>query len=406
MRGLLPFLAALLAVAFFTRVDAFFHLLYAICGIYILGRWWARRSLSSVDVQRHHDGRAFLGQRLDVEVEIRNRGRLPVLWLRLADTVPPELAPGGVFRHVVSLRPGERLSLRYSLTGRRRGYYRLGPLRSDGGDLLGTARYEQVKAGLAPVVVYPKIIPLHELGFPSQSPFGTLPSRNRVFEDPARIQGVRDYQPGDPLKRIDWKTSARTGALQVRRYEPTMALETVVFLDLDGASYAVPERHTATELGIIIAASLAVHIIEKRQAVGLFTNGEDSAIKLDPGAEPSGADSAAHGLPMRKGRAHLMHVLDLLARIEVALAGQGLPFLELLNRRSLALPWGSTAVVITSRETPGLLDTLLDLRRRGLLTILVLTCPDAAFDATASRGSQLGIHVLRVWNERDLDIWR
>lgn len=411
MRGLLPFLAALLAVAFFTRVDAFFHLLYAIFGIYVLGRWWARRSQAAVVVQRRHDGRVFLGHRLDVEVEISNRGRLPVLWLRLTDTVPAELAPAGVFRHVVSLGPRERLRLSYSLCGRRRGYYELGPLRSTGGDLLGTARYDEEKVGPGSVVVYPKIVPLHELGFPSQSPFGTLPSQNRVFEDPSRIQGVRAYQPGDPLKRIDWKTSARVASLQVRRYEPTMALETALFLNLDSASYSQPERHQATELGIIIAASLAVHVCEKRQAVSLQTNGADplgGAWGSVParGTKVGGDPWPAPGLPMRSGRDHLMHVLDLLARVQVAAEGAAMPFLELLNRKSLALPWGSTIVVITSREAPGLLDTMLALRRRGLLVILALTCPDAGFDETAARASQIGVHVLRMWAERDLDIWR
>jgi uncharacterized protein (DUF58 family) len=238
---------------------------------------------------------------------------------------------------------------------------------------------------------------LADLGFPSQSPFGILPSRERLFEDPTRIRGVRDYQPGDSLRRMDWKTSARVGSLQVRRYEPAIALETAVFLNLDSTDYPQKYRRQATELGIVIAASAAVHLIEKRQAVGLFTNGRD------PLAEST---DTTPSLSLRKGREHLMHLLQLLACVEVASEEQTLPFLDLLSRKSLGLPWGSTLVIITAREVEGLMDTLLALRRRGLVVILVLTCPDRDFEVTAQRAEQIGVQALRIWTEQDLDVWR
>jgi uncharacterized protein (DUF58 family) len=433
MRGILPFLIVLIAIAFFTKVDFFFYLLYALSGIYILGRLWARRSVAAVHVERSHEHRIFYEQAFPVEIRVHNRGWLPVLWLRLSDTLPPELAPGGLFRRVISLLPNERLSFTYCLRGRRRGYHPIGPLVTLGGDLLGTTTYEHryegerarkqtvgesmrgrdaiestqredqirlvdgVSAEVDFVIVYPKIVPLHELGFPSQSPFGSLPSRERLFEDPTRIQGVRDYQPGDSLRRMDWKTSAHTGILQVRRYEPAIALETAILLNLDAGDYEQPERYHATELSIVAAASVAVHLIEKRQAISLITNG------YDPLAGEPGTGSY---LPLRRGREHLMNVLDLLARVEVAPEEKAIPFLDLLTHRSLGLPWGSTVVVVTSREAKGLLDALLGLRRRGLAIILALTCQDRGFMLTRQRASQIGIETLRLWSEQDLDIWR
>jgi uncharacterized protein (DUF58 family) len=411
MRGILPFLIVLIAVAFFTKVDVFFYLLYTLFGIYVLGRLWARRSLGAVSLERHYDQRVFLGQTFTIDVEVRNRSWLPVLWLRLSDTVPTDLTAGAAFRQVVSLLPRERLNLSYTLTGRRRGYYQIGPFGTVGGDLLGTATYQAQRTDQDFVIVYPKIVALRDLGFPSQSPFGILPSRDRIFEDPTRIQGVREYQPGDSLRRMDWKTSARVGTLQVRRYEPAISLETAIFLNLDAAAYPRRERYMATELGIVIAASVAVHVVEKRQAVSLATNGRDP---LQSRASLSGADESgrkgepvsAPALPLRKGREHLINLLDLLARIEVAPEEEALPFLDLLGRKSLALPWGSTIVVITSREIEGLLDTLMTLRRRGLVVILVLTSPDRGFAFTAKRADRVGVQALRIWSEQALDVWR
>jgi uncharacterized protein (DUF58 family) len=402
MRGLLPFLIVLLGVAFITKVDFFFYLLYALVGIYVLGRLWARRSLAAVDLSRHHDRRVFWGERFSVRVDVRNRGLLPVLWMRLADTIPAELASGGTFRQVVSLLPREHLHLTYSLTGRRRGYYPLGPLATEGGDLLGSTSYQKSYSDEDFVIVYPKIIALRSLDIPSQSPFGVLPSRQRLFEDPTRIRGVRDYQPGDSLRRMDWKTSARVGSLQVRRFEPAIALETAIFLNLDGADYVAAERRLATELGIIIAASISVHLVEKRQAISLVSNGRDPLRDLDLD-EPSPPVPA---LPLRKGRDHLTDVLDLLARIQVAPQGDAVPFLDLLNRHSMGLPWGSTVVVVIPREVGGLLTTLLALRRRGLVVIMVATCPDPAFAGTVQRAGQIGIRALEVPSERAMDVWR
>jgi uncharacterized protein (DUF58 family) len=288
--------------------------------------------------------------------------------------------------------------LGYSLTGRRRGYYPIGPLMTLGGDLLGSATYEHRYQRDDFVIVYPKIVALRTLGFPSQSPMGTLPSREHLFEDPSRILGVRDYQPGDSLRKMDWKTSARLDSLQVRRYEPAIALETAVFLNLAETDYPLAHRREATELGIVVAASLAVHLGEQRQAVGLVSNGRD------PLAESAGTVPT---LPLRKGREHVMNILDLLARIEVASEQENaVPFLDLATRKSLRLPWGSTAVLVTAREVEGLMGLLLGLRRRGLLVMLVLTCPDHEFGSTARRAEQIGARTVRVWTEKDLDVWR
>ncbi|MFN2290537.1 MAG: DUF58 domain-containing protein [Anaerolineae bacterium] len=398
MGRLLPFLIVLLAVALISKVDFFFYLLYTLFGTYVLSRLWARRSVWAVALERHHDSRIFLGETFEVKVKVRNRGWLPLLWMRLSDTIPSDLGSGLSFRRVISLLPRERQEHSYALTGRRRGYYPLGPFVGLSGDLLGTTTHESRQAADDFVIVYPKIVALRALDLPSQSPFGNLPHRERLFEDPSRIRGVRDYQPGDSLRRMDWKSTARVGSLQIRRFEPAIALETGILLNLALDDYPVDCRYEAPELGITIAASVAAHLVEKRQAVSLVTNG------LDPLSELRGAMPT---VPLRKGRDHLMRVLDLLARIEVARREEERPpFQQVLSQGSLGLSWGSTVLVITPVEEEGLLDTLLALRRRGLVITLVLTCPYRGFDETVQRAGQIGVAAVQILNERGMDIWR
>jgi hypothetical protein len=130
----------------------------------------------------------------------------------------------------------------------------------------------------------------------------------------------------------------------------------------------------------------------------LITNGRDPLA--------AGAPVTAPTLPLRKGRDHLMHLLDLLARVEVAAEGKALPFLEAVSRESVGLPWGSTAVLITAQSGEGLFDSLLALRRRGLGVILVMTCPGRDLSLTLRLAEQIDVQAYCIESERDMDGWR
>jgi hypothetical protein len=104
---------------------------------------------------------------------------------------------------------------------------------------------------------------------PSRSPIGTLRHTQPIFEDPSRVRGKRDYTTGDSLRRVDWKATATTGRLQVKQFEPSIALETALFLNLNADEYLQRTRLDATELAIVIAARSPT---DRRQtpAVGLM----------------------------------------------------------------------------------------------------------------------------------------
>lgn len=394
MPGLFPFIFALFLAAAFMNLDFIFYILYIFFGIYLLGKLWTRQAMRAIRHRRTlSSDRAFLGEVVKAELEIVNTSWLPLPWLRLRDNLPVQLHVPSSFHRVISLLPHERATFTYQLHCRRRGYYRLGPLFLWAGDLFGVAQEVRRREELQLLTVYPKIVPLSHITLPSQSPFGELPSRQHIFEDPTRVIGVRDYTSGDSMRHINWKTSANVGRLQVKKYEPTISLETALFLNLNSEEYDPRSRADASELAIVIAASIANHLVEKRQAVGLVTNG------LDPLAEKVRAVS----LPPRKGRGHLVKLLEILARVEVHPAH---PFTELLHRESVILSWGTTAVVITPKETEDLFAGLLQLRRRGFYVVLIIVEIGGNFSRTRQRASQLGIPAYHIWRESGLDRWK
>jgi uncharacterized protein (DUF58 family) len=391
--NLLPLAIGTLLVAFFTGSDSLFYLAYTLVGISLLTRFWTRSALKSVQVTRRISPRAFYGERIVAELHLHNRSILPVPWLHLHESIPIALHSPNFEQRILSLAPRERITLNYKINCSRRGYHEIGPLQLKTGDLLGVVPEFGCRVSTTPVIVYPRIIPLHRLGMPSQLPFGTLASRQRIFQDPSRFFGVRDYEPSDSLRLINWKSSARLDHLQTKRFQPAIALNTVIFLDLNLESYNVHSRTESEEMGVVVAASFAVYLSERRQQVGLVVLGRDEVTGF----------TGLHNIRPAHGREHLVRILEVLARAGMAETG---PLSSLLPAAGAHLGWGSTAIVIISGEQAGLLPALLRMQRQGLAVVVIATDPRVPFKSFESSLGQAGILAHLVTQDRDMDKWR
>lgn len=388
----LPLILLLLLLAAFFREDFVFTLLYLFAGAFALSRWWSRKALTAVAASRKLPARAFLGEQFEVELVIHNTSLLPVVWLRILESIPVELAESP-FRRVVSLGPRERKRFTYPLRARKRGYYQLGPLVLNTGDILGIGGDFSDERLIHNLTVFPKIIPLTNLPLPSRSPMGTLRHTQPIFADPSRVTGKRNYVEGDSLRTIDWKATATTGNLQVKLFEPSIALDATILLNMDGRDYGRKTKFTSTELAIVAAASIANFVVERRQSVGLVTNGID----------PLSAKNKAQSLLPRKGRESLMHLLEVLARLEMSEAE---PFAALLGREIARLPWGTTLVLITGVVDEQIFGELFKARRSGMSAVLVLCGPVPGYSTIRAQARHFGFPIYQLFNEPDLNIWR
>ena len=387
------FLVVILALAALLQADFVLTLFYFVVGTVALGRWWSGRALKSVRVQRIFNNRAFINDQITIRLDLVNAGNLPVVWLRLHDSLPTELAGAEAFRQVISLGPRASRRFEYTIQPLRRGYYQVGPLYVHSGDLLGFSEEQGRQSEIEHLTVYPRVVPLAHVGLPSRSPMGTLRHRQPIFEDPSRVRGKRDYAAGDSLRRVDWKATASAGRMQVKLFEPSIALETAIYLNLDRGDYYYRTQNDATELGIVVAASLANWITANKQAAGFATNGADML----------SADGRAPALPPEKSRGHLMHILDVLARIQTT---EHRSFVELLRRERPRLQWGTTVILITGDADQAMFEELLQLRRAGLNIVLILCGHVVNAAEIARRAEHFGIFVRQFASEQDLDGWR
>jgi uncharacterized protein (DUF58 family) len=393
MADLIPFMIVFMILAAVLHQDSVLTVFYFLFGIIILGRWWSRRSLNNVSIERKFSERVFLGQPIPVKVEITNRGWLPIVWLQVHESLPLALITPNFFRQVVTLGSHKSHTLEYILQANKRGYFSIGPLFYYSGDLWGLSKTDERKGGTANLIIYPRIIPLTQVSLPSQSPFGTLHHKNPIFEDPTRVIGKRDYQVGDSLRRVDWKATAVLRRMQVKQFEASISIETHIFLDLNVDDYDIRQRFVTTELAIVVAASLANWTIQHKQSVGLSTNG------LDPFVE----NQSPSPLPSRKGSSHLMNLLEVLARVQ---AGKGTGFIDLLHHSLARLSWGATVILITGKHDEALFDELFAARRLGLSIVIILIGEGPEFRKMQLEANRFGFPIYRFISELDLDIWR
>jgi uncharacterized protein (DUF58 family) len=304
-------------------------------------------------------GRADFGEEVVLEVEVVNDKLLPLTWLEVEDLVPANLQLLGAtvvtydaldsrMETVLALLPYQRVRRRIVVRCTERGPHRFGPASLRSGDPLGLEVRELAQPGHDELLVYPKRFAVDVGALASRALLGDSRTRWAPLEDPTRIVGVRAYRPGDPLRSIDWRASARSPGLQVRELESSASRSVALLVD-----YRIPntlarrEARSQLELVIAVAASLFCELAERRCAVGLWASGA--------------LDGAPLAFPCRHGPDQVPTVLEALARTP---AMERVPFSAVLAAQVGTLRSGTSLVVVAADFPEPSVLALPQLRRR------------------------------------------
>ena len=253
-------------------------LLMAVSVTGLASRLWGMASLRGIDVTAVPERETLsVGQSVRVRYTMRNDKALPLVWAEVCQDVPVRdcLVPDGSFRlrafteeeaartgrktayvRRLSFIPGcDTLSWDTTWTGARRGVYRPQELLVRSGDGFGltqsTGRIDGMRGRV--MVVWPLLVPVRTAPFLRHVWTGTT-GRAGWAEDPSVMRGERAYQPGDPWKRIDWRTAARTDEIMVRQFDTVTPLS-LLFV-LDAASFPDGEEAISITASVIHALGL------------------------------------------------------------------------------------------------------------------------------------------------------
>jgi uncharacterized protein (DUF58 family) len=385
----------LLVVALVFNLGLLAYAMYALLGALLVSRWLTRVWANNLSATRECNRlSARVGDVVAVVVTVENQGRLPIPWVLLEDLLPrdalihepPKLRVQGRRIQLAMLNSRGRSTLLYQLQCNRRGYYQLGPLVLETGDLFGLHRRYRVASEPHFLLVYPQVVPLEGFDVASQRPIGEVRMTYRLYEDPTRIAGVRAYERGDPLNRIHWRATARTGLLHSKIYEPSTVAGATILLDFHEASHDRRHEPYRSELAVTAAASLSNAVYEMGQQVGLITNGRDAADRIRTegwdydirtrNAARRAASMLDHSdrlqpviVETRRGPEQLMRILESLARLELT---SGLNFAQLIGETTSRMPRDATVVAILPAVTTEAALALGNLRRRGFAVTAIL----------------------------------
>jgi uncharacterized protein (DUF58 family) len=372
---------------------------YVCLGVLLLSRYLAKTWISQIDGLRTVESRQLeISDSVDVVLKLSNIGRIPIGWLLVEDILPASafsqrpsrLSIKGRRICVVSISANGSRTIKYKITFHARGYYQIGPTFAETGDVFGLHRRHRVMTSPAFILVLPKIVAIAQYQFASERPIGEVRLANRLFEDPTRTAGVRPYQLGDPLQRVHWRATARTGQLHSRVFEPTSLAGATILIDFHSDGYDRIREPYRSDLAITTACSLAYAVSLLNQQLGLASNGQDAASRIQEEATRTVTDDEyssrsdareqfeeleqSHKLrpvsvETRRGYDQFQQIRELLARLEIT---DRLTFDRMIIEVASRLPKDATIIAIlpvVSIETSVALGLL---RKRGFAISVVL----------------------------------
>ncbi|HXD12288.1 MAG TPA: DUF58 domain-containing protein, partial [Anaerolineales bacterium] len=366
-------------------------------------------SLRGIKIERRARSlRAAVGDIFEEHYEVINTSRIPKLWLEVSNNTTIPNATGSRVLTLIRGRQKRSYTARTWLTGR--GGFLLGPTTITSGDPFGIFRISKNLPATSSLVVLPMLVNVTEF----LSPPGLLPGgkaiRRKSQDITPHASGVREYVPGDSVKRIHWPTSVRRDQLMVKEFEQDPQAEVWLFLDTQksvhfskpGELYEAPPvddlfllrrrkvklQPSTLEYSISITASLAHYFLEQRRSVGLV----------------SASGRTYKVITAERSERQEAKILEELAFLQ---AESTFSLAALVTAQMGQLPQGSSAILVTPTISPELLLGVDSLQRRSLRPVVVLLMLQSFGTRTTNEDlakslAERNVPVCRIYCDADL----
>lgn len=222
------------------------------------------RSLSAVKLANH--------EQFDITFSVKNYSRLPVFACFVSDdsSVMYVYNKGNSF--LCTLRPREIKTFQYRILAQERGEFFVGPVTIKFSDPFSLFNVTCIIESKLKVIVRPARVKLGVELFPGL-PQGDLKINNICYEDITMRKSLREYKPGDELKRINWRASAKFNQLFTNEYMDTFDVPVFVFVNLAADDYDLHLRKYKGERALEIAAAIVERISQLHLSCGFAAYG-------------------------------------------------------------------------------------------------------------------------------------
>ena len=177
-------------------------------------------------------GRLEQGDSLRMKVTLTRKSRFPLLYTVIQESIPSELfAEEDQTRHFFIMGLKKQLSWHYEIPNMPRGHYQLEGIELTIADFFGWVKKKVLIPANRSIVVYPSITNLVYKPLQISRNSGAGTEHSAIVRDTTMVSGIREYQPGDRMTWIHWKTFAKTQSLQTKEFEDQQSLNVCLVLD-------------------------------------------------------------------------------------------------------------------------------------------------------------------------------
>lgn len=247
----------------FTVAAVVIALTTALCALFLIGRTAYDVSL---DLART---RVVVGERAVGALKLANRGTRAILPSRVVLPVGSGRGEFGIQR----LAPGEEAEELFAIPTQKRGVVKVGPVSVVRGDPLGLFERAHRRDDPVDLYVHPRTVLFDGQSLGYLRDLEGLPAAD-LSRDDVSFHALNEYQPGDDLRHVHWRSTARTGVMMVRQYEETRRSHFVIGLSRSSADYATEDDF---ELAISAAGSIGLRAIRDSQRVDVRVQGRELA---------------------------------------------------------------------------------------------------------------------------------
>tara|TARA_B100001146_G_scaffold57408_1_gene50398 strand:+ start:3389 stop:4708 length:1320 start_codon:yes stop_codon:yes gene_type:complete len=326
--------------------------------------------------------RVFEDGEIDVTLRLQNRSNLSKV-LELRDRVPEVMRiKKGANYVLMEIGPQRETEISYTIETPLRGFYTVGPVCIRVQDEFGLFHNEREIQLYDDFLVFPKMEDIKDAMVKSRVPkifTGAVNIRNPG--EGSNFYNLREYLPGDPMKKINWNATARQdGKMMVNEFERDAVSDVILIVDSRAVSETGPVSRNSLVFSTRAAASLSQYFLSRRDSVGLVVYGDEIvSVDRDTGKK---------------------QLYILLTKLAGAMAKGNTPLRIVTNRIMPHIHRGSPIIILSPLEDdPTIVDAVRDLRARSF-EVTVLSPSSLEFEFDARRLDRTGYEVLKT--ERDI----
>lgn len=229
------------------------------------------------------------GQQLEVHVAVENRKRLPLPTLKVKFEMERELVcrerastsltDRQYLNEFFTVMPNERVTRIIELTATKRGFYSIDEWHFVTTDILFKSLFTKSEKNHAWLYVYPahsKYIGDSEVYCQMK---GDLVCNRMLWEDSMEFKGIRDYTRTDPMHKINWKATAKTGGLKVNQFYDTISQRFTIFFNVSQTE--ILKYYDLIEESIRIVRNFLELLVSRGIPVRIISNGVDKLTKQE-----------------------------------------------------------------------------------------------------------------------------